>query len=62
ISVDVVSIAEASETTFTLTSNELLDSFFLPCESERPSIPWATLAVLAALAGILLWVVIRGDR
>ncbi|MCX6093403.1 MAG: metallophosphoesterase, partial [Candidatus Bipolaricaulota bacterium] len=45
ISVDVVSIAEASETTFTLTSNELLDSFFLPCESERPSIPWATLAV-----------------
>ncbi len=62
ISIDVVSVAEASETTFTLTPNELLDSFFLPCEPERPSIPWATLAVLAALAGILLWVVVRGNR
>jgi len=61
ISVDVVSVAEASETTFALTPSELLDSFFLPCEPER-RIPWATLAALAALAGILLWAVIRGNR
>lgn len=61
ISVDVVSVAEASETTFALTSSELLDSFFLPCEPER-RVPWATLAALAALVGILLWAVIRGNR
>ncbi len=62
ISVDIVSVAEASETSFVVTSDALLDSFFLPCRPETPRIPWTALAVLAVVVGILLWVVVRGDR
>lgn len=62
ISVDIVSVATASETSFVATSDALLDSFFLPCRPEAPRIPWTALVVLAAVAGILLWIVTRGDR
>jgi len=61
IAVDVVAVAQADETSFTLTPGELLDSFFLPCASEESGNLWAVLVVAAALVGILVWILLRGD-
>ncbi|MDD5647025.1 MAG: metallophosphoesterase, partial [Candidatus Bipolaricaulis sp.] len=61
IAVDIVAVARADETSFTLTPGELLDSFVLPCASDESRTPWAALVVVAALVGILLWILLRGD-
>lgn len=40
VSVDIVSVAEATETTFTPTSGELLDSFTLETQSASATLAW----------------------